>query len=666
MVEPVSDRPPGSEEVKVTVIVPCFRSPQHRLEGVVASLEAQSMPQQDFEWLFIDDGSDDDTLERLEKLASTRPTMRVATIPNSGWPSRPRNIGVRMARGEYVVFMDHDDYLYPRALADAYAYASAHRLDSLSAKEVKTSSRFFAWAAFQKDVIPEDPREPQSAFPMTPHKMYRRAFLIEQDVVFPEGEPDSGKVQWEDVHFNIDVFTRAERIGVLSSRPFYQWVVGHGSNNSGSYAESPDEYWRHLEAIFEHLDASEMDQASADWIRASNYGNRVLSGMLGTGMAARSEEYNARVLEHAEALVRRRVPERIDALQTPVNRARAHLLRSGRTDLLPLLADHDRGIRVVPVCEDVWFTGGRLHIEFTTTWVAPEGGLPLGRAEGRLVRTLPTQLAEALTPSLLDVEDALKEAATDLTVTGRASKVSWPLPTTGDLRAVDGPDGVPVVGARASTSVDLEQAGMGWPLEDDVWLVGCHSTFMGYGSHPLVKYDGPHRVALVHGRFVVARSSTGGQLLVDVGGRTKTVLARTRPHLEALSLKRTGPSTHRLSVPLRDVEVAGETRLPVVVRLRPLREGTAIDVEGAIVGDTDGARLEVALTAAARIGRGRYRVLVDDSPTAGSKGKLRVTNVVLGRGRGGRFAPMWSEIVPVRRTREPRWPSSPPQRKKAS
>jgi hypothetical protein len=660
MAEPVSDRPPGAEKLKVTVIVPCFRSTRAGLEGVIASLESQTMPQQDFEWLFNDDGSDDDTLERLEELAGTRPTMRVASMPNSGWPSRPRNIGVRMARGEYVVFMDHDDYLYPRALADAYAYATEHRLDSLSAKEVKTSSRFFAWAAFQKDVTPEDPREPQSAFPMTPHKMYRRDFLLEQDIVFPEGGPEGGKVQWEDVHFNIDVFARAERIGVLSSRPFYQWIVGHGSNNSSSYAHNPDEYWQHLEAIFDHLDSSEMDQASADWIRASNFGNRVLSGMLGTGMAARSDEYNARVLEHAESLVRRRVPERVDALQTPVNQARAHLLRSGRTDLLPLLAEHDRGVRVVPVCEDVRFAGGRLHIQVATTWVAHEGSrLPLGREEGRLVRTLPLQLAEALTPSLLDVDDALKEAATDLTVTGRASRVSWPLPTTGELRAVDGPDGVPVVGARPSTGVDLEQAGMGWPLEDDVWLVGCHSTFMGYGSHPLVKYDGPHRAALVHGRFVVACSSTSGQLLVDVGGRTKTVLARTRPDLGALSLKRTGPSTHRLLVPLRDVAVAGETRLPVVVRLRPMREGAAVDVAGAIVGDTDGARLEVDLTAAAGIGRGRYRVLVDDSPTAGPNGKRRVTDLVLGRGRGGRFSPVWSEVVPARRAQEPRWSSLP-------
>jgi glycosyltransferase involved in cell wall biosynthesis len=163
--EPAPDRP-----IKVSVIVPTYCSGPG-LSRVIDSLDGQSMAQHDFESVFVDDGSPDDTLAQLEELASHRPNMRVTSIPNSGWPSRPRNVGVGMARGEFVVFMDHDDELFPSALEHAWSFAHQHGLDALTAKEMKTSSPFFTWAAFAKDVAPPEPRRPALLSPMTPHKM---------------------------------------------------------------------------------------------------------------------------------------------------------------------------------------------------------------------------------------------------------------------------------------------------------------------------------------------------------------------------------------------------------------------------------------------------------------------------------------------------------------
>ena len=52
----------------------------------------------------------------LENIRDTHSNVRIQRIEHSGWPSKPRNVGLELSQGEYVLFMDHDDELYPRAL----------------------------------------------------------------------------------------------------------------------------------------------------------------------------------------------------------------------------------------------------------------------------------------------------------------------------------------------------------------------------------------------------------------------------------------------------------------------------------------------------------------------------------------------------------------------
>ena len=101
--------------VKVSVVVPVF-NPGSSIDACIASLLRQTLPPEEFEVIFVNDGSTDDTLSRLEPLTLEHPQLRVITIPNSGWPGKPRNVGVAAARGEYVQFLDQDDHLASGAL----------------------------------------------------------------------------------------------------------------------------------------------------------------------------------------------------------------------------------------------------------------------------------------------------------------------------------------------------------------------------------------------------------------------------------------------------------------------------------------------------------------------------------------------------------------------
>lgn len=82
--------------VKVSVVIPVY-NPGKYIDPCIDSLLRQTLPADEFEVLFVNDGSTDDTRERLEKLATQHSHFRVITIPNSGWPGKPRNIGVAEA-----------------------------------------------------------------------------------------------------------------------------------------------------------------------------------------------------------------------------------------------------------------------------------------------------------------------------------------------------------------------------------------------------------------------------------------------------------------------------------------------------------------------------------------------------------------------------------------
>jgi GT2 family glycosyltransferase len=88
------------DPIPISVVIPVYNC-SHTLAGCLDALSRQDHP--DYEVIVVDDGSTDGTV----KICESYPDVRVIRVENGG-PSRARNIGTGMARGQIVVFTDGD------------------------------------------------------------------------------------------------------------------------------------------------------------------------------------------------------------------------------------------------------------------------------------------------------------------------------------------------------------------------------------------------------------------------------------------------------------------------------------------------------------------------------------------------------------------------------
>ena len=113
--------------VKISVIMPVYNSGPY-LKTAVDSILAQSL--KDIELILVDDGSTDGSSELCDEYS--RKDNRVIVIhQKNGGICNARNAALKIARGEYIAFSDHDDEYLPDILLVSYNYASKNELDML-------------------------------------------------------------------------------------------------------------------------------------------------------------------------------------------------------------------------------------------------------------------------------------------------------------------------------------------------------------------------------------------------------------------------------------------------------------------------------------------------------------------------------------------------------
>lgn len=115
--------------MKISVIVPIYNVEKY-IEECLDSLLEQNLSEKEYEIICIDDGSTDRSGRIAEEYEKKYEQIKVIRQKNGGL-SKARNQGLKAARGEYICFVDSDDYLEAGVLDSLYAIAVKYDLDKL-------------------------------------------------------------------------------------------------------------------------------------------------------------------------------------------------------------------------------------------------------------------------------------------------------------------------------------------------------------------------------------------------------------------------------------------------------------------------------------------------------------------------------------------------------
>ena len=555
--------------VRVSVIIATYCSGPE-LDDVMAALDAQTMPSSDFEVLFVDDGSPDDTYQRLQEFATTRHNVRALQIEHSGWPGRPRNVAMSECSGDYILFVDHDDYVFPEALERMHSFATANSLDVVHGKEVVLGWAGPGWDTWRRQI----PRGfDRSTFDcITPHKLYRRQFLVDHGIAFPEG-----RVRLEDFVLNGEVWSRTDAIGVLADYPCYQWRIHSGNAHKQAYDE--DTYWRvfaeSVQPILDHVPAGEKQTL----LLVRWYRSRILErvGPVGDFASLSQERAQARVT----TLLQQMSPfaPSVDAALTPADRTRAALLRRNDVAGLQQLARLDSGIRLVTSTCNVGIDGGTFRIR-AEGHVGDASGTPVPfLADSGLTRELPEPLASRLSDAETSYSDGRDSSVVELVIRNRSDSVDWVLPSSGECSVSPYRDGSAQLRWRVDATLEPMTAAAGRPLADGRHEVFARVIGLGMARQNRVGATEVDPVALIQSdKAVMSKQSEAGHLIFVTSGRVREAV---RAHLPSPAAVVATPARRdlRLHVLLPGLsvdsgtttltlEVAGEERLAALTHER--------------------------------------------------------------------------------------------------
>lgn len=243
----------------ISVIIPVYNGAEY-IEECVNSLRNQSIGFENIEVILVDDNSKDNSKEVITKLSDEFSNIKPIFLKsNTGTASGPRNKGILNAQGDYIMFLDMDDYYYPDMCKKMYETIVSESVDVVSCRYTmgdrnnftKVKNYFFdSKPSFIKvGNVYEFPEILSLGFStMIWTKIFKKESVLRNNIEFPVGD------LYEDVYFTSKFYLHADGIVLLTDFYGYGYHVRRDGDQSFSQKFSENMYNRQFSGFKKVID----------------------------------------------------------------------------------------------------------------------------------------------------------------------------------------------------------------------------------------------------------------------------------------------------------------------------------------------------------------------------------------------------------------------------
>ncbi len=216
--------------VKISVIVPIYIVPPEYLRACLDSLAAQTL--QECEFIMVSDGAPDAENQICEEYTQKDFRFKFFKKEHKG-VSAARNFGIKQATGEYISFVDSDDWIDSNMLQDSYNFANERSLDVLTMNFFETKNNTDTLRI--QDPKTKDPISflrqilTGKIFGGMPLRIIKKTFYNKRTILFPEHIG-----YCEDILFWVHFLQTRPKIDYLN-KAFYHYVQDNNNSITRNY-----------------------------------------------------------------------------------------------------------------------------------------------------------------------------------------------------------------------------------------------------------------------------------------------------------------------------------------------------------------------------------------------------------------------------------------------
>lgn len=217
-------------KIKVSAIIPVFNSEEY-LEQCIDSLIKQTL--EEIEFIFVNDGSTDNSKKIIEKYGREDSRVIIINQENKG-PSCARNVGINIARGEYLAFIDSDDMIDKNMFFELYNKVNLNNCDiAICDMNIINNKNFYKKSVDLKSYVTLCEKNEifkillcTDSLNSLGNKIYSNN-IIKTNQIRLDKNFDYG----EDLLFNLEFFKYCNKY-IYINEPFYYYRKGHLSLTS--------------------------------------------------------------------------------------------------------------------------------------------------------------------------------------------------------------------------------------------------------------------------------------------------------------------------------------------------------------------------------------------------------------------------------------------------